>query len=252
MFAKGYLNHREATILKVTEPHATVAASRDISPGEVIDEDSLVVTKIPARFIQPGAFSLPSEAAGRVATQAIRAGGHITAANARRVTETHSTSAIVPIGRRAVAIPLDDAASASGLIKPNDLVDVIATFDLGQEMSVRRTTLTIIENVPVLAVGNEIADSIPKPSIQSKGGLFSTSGMPTMSRTQATVTIAVTPAEAQVIAFAKESAALTVALRPFGDDEGNAHTQPTTIATITGGHDDLIPMKKGFREYKGR
>ncbi|MFH0800021.1 MAG: Flp pilus assembly protein CpaB [Pseudomonadota bacterium] len=252
LFAAGYLGSREASIMSVAEPVGVAVAARDIAAGEAIDENAIGMARVPRRFVQPAAFSSVSDAAGRVAVVPIRAGAHMTPANARRVGDARGLAAVIPAGRRAVAIPLDDAAGSSGIIKPYDVVDVMATFDLGQESSVRRTTLTIVEDVQVLAVGSEIADALPAPkSAAAKGGMFGGQAM-VPGRAQATATLAVTPAEAQALAFARESGALTVALRAWGDDAGAERTPPTTIATITGGHDELVPMKKGYREYKGR
>lgn len=252
LLAAGYLNQREREIMRVAEPVGVIAASRDVAAGEAIDEGMARTVKVPRRFVQPGAIAAMEDAAGRIAAVPIRAGAQITAANARRPSELRSVAGLIPAGRRAFAISSDDSSGIAGLVKPNDMVDVMATFDLGHESSVRRTTMTIVENVQVLAVGSEVADALPAPPEKSKGRLFGGAPVAQMGSQRASVTLAASPAEAQVLAFAQASGALAIALRPFGDDAGAEKTSPTTIATITGGHDELMPMKRGYREYRGR
>ena len=53
-----------------------------------------------------------------------------------------------------------------------------------------------------------------------------------------TVALAATPAEAQLLAFAEASGQIALALRPMAEEAAEERPAPTTIATITGGHDD--------------
>lgn len=252
LLAAGYLSSREEDILSLAEPLDVVVASHDIAAGEMIDDGMIQVVPIPRRFVQPGAISKIIDTAGRVAAIPIRAGTQITPASARRPSEIRSIAGLVPAGRRAFSISLDDTPGISKLLKPDDTVDVLATFDLGHESSVRRTTIAVVEGTQVLATGTEIADSLPDPPRESKGKIFGNSSPYQMGAQRSTVTLAVTPAEAQSLAFAQVSGVLAIALRPFADDSGAEKTLPTTIATITGGHDELLPMRGGYREYKGR
>lgn len=254
LFSAGYLREREAEILRVSEPVNAVIAGRDIRAGELIDEGAIVLEKIPRRFLEPVAIAEISKAAGRIAQVAIRKNSQITEANTRLVSEIKSVSPLIPAGRRAISVALDDAGGVANLLKPNDWVDVIATFDLGSEASVKRTTLAVAENVQVLAVGSEVVDSVQKDAGKNdKSGIFGGgASVPSSSRLQTVVTLAAVPIEAQKILFAGQSGAIALALRSFGDDGTIENTEPTTISAITGGHDELISLKKGYREYKGR
>lgn len=254
LFAAGYLKEREAEILRVAEPVSAVIATRDIQAGELLDEGAITGKTIPLKFSEPGALGDIENASGRVAAVPIRKNAQVTAMNARLASEIKSVSPLIPAGKRAVSVALDDAGAMAGLLKPNDMVDVIATFDLGGESQVKRTTLAVAENVQVLAVGKDVADSVQRQAGKTgKSGIFG-GGAPVLgpSGTQTVVTIAADPAEAQKILFAGQSGAVSLVLRPFGDDGTIEGTEPTTISTITGGHDGLIPFKKGYREYKGR
>ena len=96
---------------------------------------------------------------------------------------------------RAISINCAGAASVSGMVRPNDHVDVIGTFDLSDPMkssgpkAKSLVTSTILQNVLVLAVGKQTA----KMRAQEAG----TAGY-------STVTLEVTPREAEVLAFAEQ------------------------------------------------
>ena len=96
---------------------------------------------------------------------------------------------------RAVSINCSGAASVSSMVKPNDHVDVIGTFDLGGPAAtgVRErnlVTCTILQNVLVLATGVQTAKGRGARAVQPHG--------------YATVTLEVTPREAEMLAFAEQ------------------------------------------------
>lgn len=251
LFATGYLGQREASIMRVAEPVAVVVAARDLASGEQIDEASIRVVHVPRRFVQPGAFAAVAEAAGRIAACPIRGGAHLTPSNARRPSEAHRLAALVPPGRRAVAVVIEDGSAE--IVRPDDVVDVLATFDLGSEASVRRTTLAVAAGLRVLAVGGDVVDALPPPPRSGgSAGIFGSALTAPASRAGGVVALAATPAEAQLLTFAQVSGHIGLALRPLAEEESGDRPPPTTIATVTGGHDELAPIKRNFREYRGR
>lgn len=60
----------------------------------------------------------------------------------------------VPAGYRAFAIPIDDVVAAGGLLKPGDLVDVLAAFRSGQDA--QPTAMILLSSVEVLAVSGQL------------------------------------------------------------------------------------------------
>jgi len=95
---------------------------------------------------------------------------------------------------RAISINCSGAASVSGMVRPNDHVDVIGTFAFpepgGRVNKGDVITCTILQNVLVLATGQDTAKTRVVDSFSSQN--FST------------VTLEVTPREAEMIAFAEQ------------------------------------------------
>lgn len=96
---------------------------------------------------------------------------------------------------RAISINVNTSSSVSGMVKPNDHVDVIGTFNFPDDNGkVKRgdpVTSTILQNVLVLATGR----------VTSKSRLSQSLGV---SQGYATVTLEVTPREAEMLAFAEQ------------------------------------------------
>ena len=106
---------------------------------------------------------------------------------------------------RAVSLSIGGASAVSGLIRPNDRVDVLGTFAMPSKENpeiMEITTMTILQNVLVLAVGTETAKSRVA------------SGSRSAMRGYSTVTLEVTPEEAELLVFAEYTKGqLTLTLR---------------------------------------
>lgn len=96
---------------------------------------------------------------------------------------------------RAVSISVDAVSSVSAMIKPNDHVDILGTFSFpsptAKEM-VETVTLTVLQDVTVLATGQTMADKSAKAGRVDKA-----------PRGYNTVTFEVTPHEAELLVFAQ-------------------------------------------------
>lgn len=94
---------------------------------------------------------------------------------------------------RAISITVSGPSSVSGMVRPNDHVDVIATFTFPDKDGVvdrnGQVTCTMLQNVLVLATGRETSKIRPEDEF---------------GRGYATVTLEVTPREAELIAFAEQ------------------------------------------------
>lgn len=105
---------------------------------------------------------------------------------------------------RAISINCSGSSGVSGMVRPSDHVDVIGTFNFpGTEGNAEKgelVTCTILQNVLVLATGKDTA----------KGQSLNLGG----SSGYATVTLEVTPREAEMLVFAEQiKGRLTLTLR---------------------------------------
>jgi len=95
---------------------------------------------------------------------------------------------------RAISVNVSGAAAVSGMVQPTDHVDVLGTFSFPSKTvqgEMELVTLTILQDVLVLATGKETA----------KTRLFAGNAS---GATYSTVTLEVTPREAEMLAFSEQ------------------------------------------------
>lgn len=116
---------------------------------------------------------------------------------------SHGLAEDIKPGCRAMSINVSGAAAVSGMVRPNDRVDVIGTFSFPSREhpgELELVTLTIIQDVTVLATGTETAKS--SIGAQARAGSYNM------------VTLEVTPRETEMLVFAEQiKGRLSLALR---------------------------------------
>jgi pilus assembly protein CpaB len=109
-------------------------------------------------------------------------------------------------GMRAISMSIGGAASVSGLVQPNDRVDVLGSFSFPSSKNPQQmeaVTLTVLQDVTVLATGQTLGKQVGEGSDRARGA----SGY-------STVTMEVTPREAELLVFVENMRGhLTLSLR---------------------------------------
>jgi pilus assembly protein CpaB len=141
-------------------------------------------------------------------------------------TAPRTLSYVLPEGMRGVAINVSEVQDAGGLVLPGDYVDILAVFDVEVQDKPNdpssRTKLdsflvrTLLQNVEVLSVSQQIVDLVPEATPVAGGQRARNSdGKPDPGAK--TVTLAVTPEQAQKLYLAEENGRLRMSVRRFGD-----------------------------------
>ena len=151
-------------------------------------------------------WSEVSRVIGRRLEVSMSAGQILQSTDLKPLSQRQGFSGVIQQDYRAVAIPVDPVSSVNNLIQPNDNVDVIGTFrfpDVRGDSSLDTVTLTILQNVKVLAVGNRWGANALDPNA---------------ARSYGTVTLLLYPEEVEMIVFAAQKGKLTLSLRNFEDE----------------------------------
>ncbi len=110
-----------------------------------------------------------------------------------------------PNGMRAVGVPVDMVGSVNNLVKPGDNVDVIGTFrfpDMRGDSALDTVTMTILQNVRVLAVGNRWDNYVPPSG---------------SARSYGSVVLLLAPDEVEMVLFASQKGKISLSLRHYDD-----------------------------------
>lgn len=250
----SYLKYKEHRLLEMAAKVPVVVAATDILEHTQINETMMAVKKIPRAYVQPGAI-LAREGhmiLGQVTSSPIRKGEQILGTKLISFGKETGLAMKIPAGMRAISLLVDDVTGISGLIKPNDFVDILATFDFGGETSSKQYTFTLFQNLNVLAVDANLGEGYSSLAMKrDEKGMLEKVGM-VRARETHVVTLAVTPSQAQELVLAQETGALALSLRGIGETERELSLSPATPASITGIQGLMKQQRKPrYREYRG-
>ena len=184
-------------------PRNVVIAAMNIPAGAKVVPAMVTTEQKPSDQVEPTALSDPADAVGMLATADIAQGAAITPARLARPAPVPQ-GLQVAAGLRAVTIGIDQVKGLSGLLKPGDHVDVLAAPNRNYNQP---QTFTIIRDARILAVGQDIGAPAVAPS-----------GSPNPNPTPVpppatTITLAVTPPQADLIMTADLYGTVRLALR---------------------------------------
>jgi len=105
-------------------------------------------------------------------------------------------------GMRAMAVKINDVAGLSGLIQPNNRVDVLVTLKANAQQNTKEEAKLFMNNMRVLSVGTQVERGDDGKPIQAT-----------------TATLEVTPQQAEQLAVAMNEGTIQLVLRGFGDPD---------------------------------
>jgi pilus assembly protein CpaB len=135
-----------------------VVARKDISKETTITSDMVDMETVNRNTFQPGDLSSLASVIGQFAEVDILKGQHINSNMVRSLGAAQYLSQTVPVGMRAMTIPVDKISAVEGLIKPGDHVDIVATFAVpGAGGGTTPVVITVFQGVKILATDRNIS-----------------------------------------------------------------------------------------------
>jgi len=171
-----------------------VMAADDIQVGAKLAARDVQVVTLPQSAVPPGAFSGTSQVLGRGAILPISKGEFILPSKLAALNAGAGLPSMIPPGMRAVSVRVNDVVSVAGFVQPGTRVDVLATGNQGGGNE--RQTITVLENVAVIAVGGSLLERLT-------GG----------EQNAPVITLLVSPDDAQRLALASQEGRIQLALR---------------------------------------
>ena len=192
--------HRMATASAGEGNELIVVAAANMNMAETVTPAHVKMVAFPKSAIPAGAIKSVDAAKGRVVKTTIVAGEPLL--DAKLAPELSGKGGIMPMlvpeGHRGVSIKVDDAVKESGFVLPNSRVDVLVSLVKDRSSQVRFSRV-ILQDVLVLAAGQSVELQDNKPV------------------TVTTVTLSLTPEQAERLAVAQAEGKLTLATRNLRD-----------------------------------
>ena len=213
-------------------------AAHDIPARTLITTEMIRIAQVPVELKLGPALDKPEDAVGRVILYPLASGEQVLPSKFTIDQSIETFSNVIPTGKRAVSIVTSEEIGAGGMIVPGDHIDIIASFD-GSLGNIAATT--VFQNVLVLAVSQSFIEQTIKvtPNATSLTPISGTPvSVPVNPKTQMhvdakTITLALTPEEAQKLALASEHATLHFLLRSV-DDAALNDVAKTVLTGTTG------------------
>jgi len=201
--AKSHQAHQTARQTVATTP--VVVAAGEIGAGSTLEPEMLKVVQWPREAQVAGAIFEAEQVRGRVTRYPLAPGEVILESKLAPQGAPAGLAGIIRDDRRAVTVKVDEASGVAGFIMPGNRVDVLVTIGRN-EFRDDPVTQVVLQNLAVLGTGQDIE--------QQRGG--------EKAKVVPTVTMEVTPEEAERLTLAAKEGHITLALRGWTEQEAPA------------------------------
>lgn len=230
--AAGVTAYYTMRVTEAAQPTEKVVVAKATIPARIkVTEDMLVMKAVPKGALLPEAQASMGAFVGKTTKQSILAGEQVLGSRFFAGRLESGLSFVIPQGRRAIAVGINEKSGVGGHIAAGDHVDLIATCSVtAGERSGPQLTKSIfaLQDIEVLAVARKVVGEEEASALQSltaKQSGSSTPAKPAVKASQEftakTITLSLTPAEAESVVLLEASSEcdLRFALRNSGDQE---------------------------------
>lgn len=232
--------------VEVSEQKVLVARS-DLRVGTLLTPEDFEWADWPERTVNPNYFTEETDPdamerlTGSVVRTALFEDEPVMPQKIVQKGETGFMAALLRPGWRAISVEISPESASAGFILPDDRVDVILTqiveVDNGSSKDDFTYTQTILQNVRILAIDQTFT---------------TVDGMPTI--TGSTATMELTPDQAERMATAQRSGALSLTLRSVADadfNNGDTVAEGEILGTLNGGGSSVTVYRRGNATAEG-
>jgi pilus assembly protein CpaB len=178
-----------------------VVASHDLTIGSKLDQNSTKMTRWSRDSVPPGAFTDPGSVMGQYTKTGFVENEPIVADRLfSGIKNAGVLPLLVPNGMRAMSVPVDEVADISGFVLPHTHVDILVTVGGGGPTGGAYSKI-VLQNVEVLATAQDIEKINDQPQVVH------------------TITVLVTPQDAERLALASGQGGLRLAMRNYDDSK---------------------------------
>lgn len=206
---------------QTSEAGRIAVANVDIELGGRISPEMIRMAEWPQGSVPAGAFAESDKLVGRVVLVSMQRGEPLTETRLAPIGTKGGLSAVVPEGKRAITVRVNDVIGVAGFALPGTYVDVMVNTQedesqRGSRDRDRSISKIVLERILVLAVAQEADRDSTKPKVVTA------------------VTLEVTPEDAELLDLARSVGTLSLVLRNQTDQKSATTTAGATKAELLG------------------
>lgn len=201
----------ERTGHKEEKKVGVVVATSDLATGAILDASMLAVREIPEAYITSDSL-LPDNVGqiegGRL-LRALKGGEQLLLSSVSRVADQAFSSTLKP-GSRALTFAVDEINSISGMLTPEDRIDLLIVYSKGEQ----QLSMPLLQNVRVLATGQTMKGSDNEEA---------------STEAYTNITLELTPLDARKLTLAQSAGARLTSILRSPKDEAPLTTRPASF-----------------------
>jgi pilus assembly protein CpaB len=236
---------------------AVLVAAIDLRPGQLIDRGMLRWQEVQALPSADQYFQRDKDTldlgAGAVLRHPLKAGQALTGSMLVRAGEPGFLAAVLRPGMRALSLPTSAVAVSQGLVSAGDRVDVILSLKAGKNDDrdvgpPKVAAQTLLRDVRVLAINRSTRELTARLNADAPASAANDKE----NRYFETVTLEVTPAQAERLALSKEVGSLQLSLRGNREPgDGLPRSGTRDVTRLAQATDVFGPSKAPAMLYRG-
>lgn len=191
-----------------------IVAARPLTVGMTLTPEDVKLTKIPAAAFPKGGFSKVEDIAQRPLISNILLEEPVLEGRLAPKGSGTGLAPVIPAGMRAVSVRVTDVVGVAGFVQPGLKVDVLVTGRPPRGEA--PMTSTVLQNITVLSSGTTLAADARGQAISAQS-----------------VTLLVTPEQAEILTLASNEGRIQLVLRNSKDNEVRA-TPGSNVAKLYG------------------
>lgn len=177
-----------------------VVAARPLTVGMTLSAEDVKIARVPAAAFPKGGFSKVEDVAQRPVISNILLEEPVLEGRLAPKGAGSGLAPVIPPGMRAVSVRVTDVVGVAGFVQPGLKVDVLVTGRPPRGEA--PMTSTVLQNILVLSSGTTLAPDARGQAINAQ-----------------TVTLLVTPEQAEILTLASNEGRIQLVLRNSKDDE---------------------------------
>jgi pilus assembly protein CpaB len=198
------LKQREIAIQRATAQTVNIVVAAHALPlGTKIDAHAVKTVRWSRDSVPPGSYTDPAALSGAYVKDSFVENEPVVASKLFMGQKSAGVMPLlIPPGMRAMSVPVDKVSDVAGFVQPRTRVDVVVAMSNPGATGEKPFSKTVLENVEVLAVNQEIQGDPAKPQVVE------------------VVTLLVTPQDAERLALAsRQGGNLRLAIRSYDDSK---------------------------------
>jgi pilus assembly protein CpaB len=178
---------------------SVLVAAVEIPYGVKLEEAQIKAIAWPTNLVPQGSFSTKEQVVGKVTKNNFYPDEPITEKRMSEHVGGSTLSGLISKDYRAISVRVDDVVGVAGFILPGNKVDILSTKK--EPTTNQAITKTLLQNIKVLAVDQEVSQEKDKPAIVRA------------------VTLELKPEQAEIIVQAMQEGTIQLTLRNPDDPE---------------------------------